>query len=288
MMGGSKLQLLKRALWPVLLLVTVLALVDRPLLLLLATVQGLTEFLPVSSTAHLLLVEHFFGSGGKETAYINLFLNIGSVFAILFFYRRTIGKLFCGFFRRSTAGGRLGRQLVLAFLPAALTGFFLDRFLENFFHGPAFLAATLALGSIYILLFEKFCKRGTRKLAELTNRQAFFIGLMQAVALLPGISRSLMTITAGLYIGLSAPAALEFSFLLGALTIGCANGYKILCGCITGFPELPTEHIPGAILLVFLLSLGTIHLFFGWLKRHRLTPFAIYRLLLASVILLWS
>ncbi len=198
--------------------------------LILGLVEGLTEYLPVSSTGHLLVVQRLLGIEASEAA--NAFAIViqgGAIAAVLLLYHRRVGQMFLGLAGREAAGRRLLVALVVAFLPAAAAGFAAEERIEQYLFGPWPVVAAWAVGGAFLIwIAPRIRQREGRPIEDVTWRIALIIGLAQCAALWPGVSRSLATILGGLAAGLSLAAAVEFSFLLGLLTLGAATAYKAL------------------------------------------------------------
>ena len=240
----------------------------------LGLVQGLTEFIPVSSSGHLILVREFFGVYGGSGLAIDAVLQLATALAIIIFFGQEIFK----FIRNQ----RLVLIILLATIPAGIMGFLLEQEMETIFRSSGLVAGMLIVGSVIMYLAEKYGKGGR----ELNFKNGFIIGLFQALALVPGISRSGATISGGLLNGLSREEAAKFSFLL-ALPIICGSGLKKLLDLsVSGaISSLGPELIVGA-LVAFLSGLVAIHVLIKYLKTHSLTVFIYYRLALAILILL--
>lgn len=252
----------------------------------LGLVQGLTEFLPVSSTAHLILAESFFkfqATGGL--AFYNLFLQSGSILAIALFYRRRIGSILGSLFRRSP-GQNFALNLGYALLPTAFFGLLLDGWLQRTCYSTRFIACTLFIGGLYLLFFEKLRRAKRWQLGDFNWRAGLFIGTMQSIALFPGVSRCLMTLTAGILSGLAIGDAIEFSFLLGGLTLFCATILKLTLSMPAALVGVDPCNLALGFLSAALFSLCTIGFFIGWLKKSPLKTLGAYRLLLA-LLLFW-
>lgn len=262
--------------------------------LVLGLVEGLTEYLPVSSTGHLLLAMRALGipAGDAADAYA-ICIQAGAIVAVLGLYRKRALEVLRGLVGRSPDGLRLARNLTLAFLPAALLGLLLQDAIRTRLFGLWPITVAWALGGVAILLLP----RGGRgrpegeglALAELTPARALLIGALQCLALWPGTSRSLVTILGGLLAGLGLRAAVEFSFLLGVLTLLAATLYEAWRG---GAAML--EHFGlGALLLGFAVAWAaaalSVRWLVTWLERHGLRLFGWYRVALASLValLLW-
>lgn len=205
---------------------------SMPQAALLGIVEGVTEYLPVSSTGHLTVVQDLLGlwatpeEKSASDAYA-ICIQAGAILAVLLIYRQRIKGMVRGIIGRDADGLRLFGALVVAFIPAAFFGLFLEALIKHYLYGIWPVAAAWLVGGIFILAV--LARRGTREgkpLEGLTWRAALLVGLAQVIALWPGVSRSLATIAAGLFVGLTLSAAVEFSFLLGLLTLGAATIYE--------------------------------------------------------------
>lgn len=257
--------------------------------LVLGLVEGLTEYLPVSSTGHLLLAMRALGipQGDAADAYA-ICIQGGAIAAVLGLYRARALEVCRGVLGRSPQGARLARNLVAAFLPAALVGLLLGGRIREHLFGLGPIALAWAVGGAAIL----FASRGGRDreggaaLEDLGLRQSLLVGVLQVLALWPGTSRSLVTILGGRLAGLSLRAAVEFSFLLGVVTLLAATGYEAWRG---GAAML--EHFgPVALILGFAVAWASavlsVRWLVTWLGRHGLAIFGWYRLALAGMVAL--
>ena len=254
----------------------------------LGVVEGLTEYLPVSSTGHLLVAGRLLGVDGTDAfdSYA-IAIQAGAILAVAGLYHRRIRSVFLGLVGRDDDGRRLAVNLVVAFVPAAVIGVVLEGPIKDRLFAPWAIGAAWAAGGVVILLTETF-RRGARfdgrSLEELTVRAAFAVGCCQTFALWPGTSRSLVTILAGLALGLSVTAAVELSFLLGLLTLGAATAYETL-----GNGSVMIETYGVARPLVGLLA-ATVSAFvavrwmIAWLQARGLAVFGWYRLGAAAVL----
>lgn len=205
--------------------------------LILGIIEGITEYLPISSTGHLLVAQQLMGigSGGQAAkAAADAFaicIQGGAILAVLGLYRERVLGVLRGMLGRDGDGLRLGMALIAGFLPAAVFGLIFDDWIEAKLFGLWPVIFAWVLGGLLILAAvwwrkKNPAKSGGRDLRELTWKLALIIGLLQCVAMWPGTSRSLMTIVGGLMVGLSVVAAVEFSFLLGVLTLTAATAKK--------------------------------------------------------------
>ncbi|MEP4078207.1 undecaprenyl-diphosphate phosphatase [Haloferula sp.] len=201
----------------------------------LGIVEGLTEYLPVSSTGHLIVVQRFMGIGleGKDKAAADCFaicIQAGAIMAVLGLYWPRVRQMLLGVIGKDSAGLRLAIALIAGFLPAAVIGLAANDWIEARLFGLKPVVGAWLVGGVAIIIVDRWMKRGGGskgvELAEITVKMALVIGFAQCVAMWPGTSRSLMTILGGLLIGLRLSAAVEFSFLLGVVTLGAATAKK--------------------------------------------------------------
>lgn len=254
--------------------------------------EGATEFLPISSTAHLILLNHYLGLDQLRDPHLkqvltslSVIVQLGAILAALVVFRKQVFKILKGFTGQDPQGLRLGTHLIYAFIPTGALGFVLEGFIETHLRNLETLMISLVLGAMLMLMVQAYYKKRTlfRSLYSLSAQEAVFIGLMQSFALCPGTSRSMMTIVAGLLLGLKASDAVIFSFLLGLLTISVAALYKMLsyASLLAGY-----WHLVGVTCLAaFMSALGVSYLFVGFFPRVGLRPFAYYRIFLAFLLL---
>jgi undecaprenyl-diphosphatase len=252
--------------------------------LLLGVIEGLTEFLPVSSTGHLLVAGRLLGLWADERAKAAadayaVCIQLGAILAVFVISFPWIRRMVRGLFGRDPGGLRLLGRLVLAFLPAALIGLaFEGRLKAYLFNVPAVAAAWVAGGLFILLALRKAGATAGRALEDLDWRTALWIGLAQVLAMWPGVSRSLATLGAGILLGLSVPAAVEFSFLLGLVTLGAATIYEgfsmgreivALFGWVTPLLGLAAAAVTGFLAVRWMVS---------YLNRKSPAVFGWYRL----------
>lgn len=205
--------------------------------LILGIIEGITEYLPVSSTGHLLVAQHIMGvgSGGElDKAAADAFaicIQGGAILAVAGLYWRRVWRMILGVLGRDVEGFKLAMLLVVGFLPAAVMGMLLNDWIEARLFGMWPIVSAWVVGGVLILAVSQRvrAREGSgMDLLQMTWKMAVIIGLLQCVAMWPGTSRSLMTILGGLLVGLSVRAAIEYSFLLGVLTLGAATVKKAL------------------------------------------------------------
>ena len=254
----------------------------------LALVQGLTEFLPVSSSAHLILVPVLTGWADQGLAF-DVAVHVGTLAAVLAYFRREVGRMVLAGLgslagRGMTPDARLGWQVVLATLPVVLAGFIFKDWIEANLRGPIVIAwATIVFG----LLLGWADRRGRREYDEyqLGWSTALIIGLSQVLALIPGTSRSGITITAGLALGLSRHGAARFSFLLAIPTI-LGSAVLLLQELLASTAPVDWLALGLGTILSFISALLCIHFFLRLLEHIGMLPFVVYRIVLGIGLLL--
>ncbi|MEY2806271.1 MAG: undecaprenyl-diphosphate phosphatase [Planctomycetia bacterium] len=253
--------------------------------LILGLVEGLTEYLPVSSTGHLLLAERLLGLEANEAnhAYA-IVIQAGAILAVLWACRPRVVQLL-GAARGDAAGRRLVANLAVAFVPAAAIGFLLDDWIEAQLFGMWPIATMWILGGIFILLVPRLRRGGAQGLGfdEIGARQALLIGLAQVVAMAPGTSRSLATISAALLVGLSGAAAVEFSFLLGVATLTAASAWTALKSH-EALAQIGLANIAIGLLVSYVAAWATVSFLLEWVRSRGLAMFGWYRLALGGLV----
>jgi len=260
----------------------------RPLeALLLGIVQGITEFLPISSSAHLALLEHYFKISEAGLSF-DILLHVGTLAALLAYFHKDWREMFHAFIfptRYNRPERYLLFYLILAVIPGAVAGILLQHKAETVFREPARIALLLGGVGLLLVLAEKLA-RHVRHLDQITFRDALLIGLSQALAIMPGVSRSGITMTTGLFLGLNRHSAAHFSFLLATPIIAGAGLHHIpkwLKDTSSG--ELTLLPAVLGFLAAVVSSYLTIKYLLKFLQRHTFIPFAIYRLAVSGLIL---
>ena len=254
--------------------------------IILGIVQGIAEFLPISSSAHLILVPYLLGWEAHSMAF-DIALHFGTLLAVLVIFFREWWDLFMGAVKKVTKGkqsfeNKMFWYLVIATIPGALLGVLLEDVVENVFRTKVWLIATsLAVMGILIFLGDKWADKHYKietDFKHISLKQAFIIGLSQALAIIPGFSRSGTTILSARLMGLSKSAATKFTFLLSVPIIAGAAILKI------GDLELTIETFVG-IFVSFIVGLFSIKFLLNYIKKHDFSVFAIYRVAFAIIIL---
>jgi undecaprenyl-diphosphatase len=256
-------------------------------IVILAIVQGLTEFLPISSSGHLVLVPYLFGWVDQGLAF-DVAVHVGSLAAVCIFFRKDIAALISGGVQVlggnvKTPESRLALAIVLGTVPAALAGLSFASWIEQNLRDPAVIVYTLSGYGILMALADRF-GRSEKSLFDVNFMSAFIIGCAQALALVPGTSRSGVTITAARLLGFERQDAARFSFLLSAPVILLAAGYKFVQMISSGV-MIEWGQLGLGALVACVIAYLSIEVFMRVVTRIGLAPFAIYRLLLAAYIL---
>lgn len=256
-------------------------------ILVLAVVQGLTEFLPISSSGHLILAPHLFGFRDQGLAF-DVAVHLGSLVAVLAFFRRDVLAIAAGWlkttFARHPAGqeSRLGWAIIIGTLPVVIVGLLLKSVVESELRAPWVIAATTIAFGLLLGVVDLRSKRH-RGLATLNWRDALMIGSAQVLALIPGTSRSGITMTAGLALGLDRESASRFSFLLAIPTI-LASSTLITLDLLNQTGPVDWNSLALGVVLSAGAAYLAIHLFLRFIERIGMWPFVIYRLFLGAAI----
>jgi undecaprenyl-diphosphatase len=271
---------------------------------LLGMVEGLTEFLPVSSTGHLILTSAWLGLNSEDPATkagvdaFEIVIQSGALLAVVGMYRETIGTMIQGLMGRSREGRTLFFQLLVAFLPAVIAGLLGAKWIKANLFGVWQVAFALAAGGLLMIGVESWRARGIRKeggsnaiglpLSSMTVRAALIIGLAQCLAMWPGTSRSMITMVAALLLGFSPVAAAEFSFLLALPTLGAATLHDVVK---EGGAILDVSGMVGLALgfaVSFIAAWLAVRAFLSYLTRHGMAVFGWYRIALAILVVVFS
>jgi len=254
----------------------------------LALMQGLTEFLPVSSSAHLILTPVFFGWQDQGLAF-DVAVHVGTLLAVMFYFRSELKVMSRDWFgsvsgKGSTPDSRLAWAVLLGTLPVGVVGLLCKDFIEESLRSPLVIAVAMIFFGALLWWADSVAKQ-KRDEYQLNWKDVLFIGLSQAMALIPGTSRSGATMTAALLMGLTREAAARFSFLLSIPVILLAGGLKTL-DLIESNVVVDWFALGAGIVLSALSAYLCIHLFLKWIQRMGLFPFVLYRFVLGGVLLL--
>ncbi len=260
---------------------------------LLGIVEGVTEFLPVSSTGHLILAGALLGYDDRQWATFDIVIQLGAILAIVVLYWRTFWTVLIGLARRTPGAWRFVRNILLAFLPAAVIGLALHKKIEVLLTKPIVVCWALILGGVAILVIERVVKPGqTHGIAEVPARTTVGIGLIQCLAMIPGVSRSGATILGALSLGVERRTAAEFSFFLAVPTMLGATVVELAKrpppaqapadAAIVGWPEIAIGFV-----VAFLVALVVVRAFVGFVSRRGFAPFAWYRIFAGAAAMTW-
>jgi undecaprenyl-diphosphatase len=267
--------------------------------LLLGALEGLTEFLPISSTGHLILLSAWLGHEDDASKTLDIVIQLGAILAVVVYYRARLAALLGGIVRRDTASVRLALAIAIAFMPAALVGLALHSLIKEWLFKVVPVGLALMVGGVLMIVVERSLLRKRARaavaeaasdedpLARVTPKRALIIGLAQCLSLWPGASRSMTSILGGQLAGLSTAAAAEFSFLLAIPTLGAAAAFDLVKGggALLARPG-GTVALAVGLLVSFVVALLVIAAFLRYLRRFGLAPFGVYRIIVGALILL--
>ena len=260
--------------------------------LIMGLVEGLTEYLPVSSTGHLIITQYLLGMEDSDAMKaFEICIQGGAILAVLGLYFQRVAAMVRGVLGKDRAGLSMLVNTIVAFLPAAVIGLLCNDYIKEYLFSAHVVMISWAVGGIVILLYVQARNRsgqgfGGRPLEELTWKGALGVGFMQCIAMCPGVSRSLMTMLGGLCVGLSVAAAVEFSFILGLVTLGaatCHDAVKYGANMVTDIGWGPM--LAGTV-MAWASAWAAVKWMVGYLNRHSLAIFGWYRLAAAAVMLL--
>jgi undecaprenyl-diphosphatase len=257
----------------------------------LGLVEGITEFLPISSTGHLLVASRIMGlpdsgAAGDALKSYEIAIQFGAILAVLLLYRRRVGVMLEGLVGRSKQGRELLIAVAMAFVPAAFVGLVSEKIIKDVLFGVGPVVIAWIVGGVAVIELSRrglVGPRGGRALDEITRRDAVVIGAAQVLALWPGTSRSLVTIVAALLLGLSMEAAVEFSFLLGFVTLGAATLYEFAKDGKLMIDSFGIAIPLLGLVVAFAAAAVSIKWMVGYLRRHDLAIFGWYRIVVAGL-----
>ncbi|MES3093572.1 undecaprenyl-diphosphate phosphatase [Sphingomonas aerolata] len=258
--------------------------------ILLGIVEGITEFLPVSSTGHLILATRLLGYDAGRWEVFNVVIQLGAILAIVVLYWRTFWAVGMGLIRREPKSWLFLRNLVVAFIPAAVIGLALHHYIEALLGNAEVVAIALVIGGFAILAVERFAPRSDISgVADIPLRTVVGIGLLQCLAMIPGVSRSGATILGALALGVERRTAAEFSFFLAIPTMLGASGLELMKNhaALTSGEGVGLLSIAIGALVSFVVALLVVKWFVGIVTKHGFVPFAWYRIAAGSAALVW-
>ena len=245
--------------------------------IILAIIEGITEYLPVSSTGHMIIASSFMGIDDQYfTKIFEINIQFGAILSVIVLYWKRFFQTFEFYYK-----------LLVAFLPAAVIGFFLNDYIDMLLENVVVVAIMLVLGGIVLIFIDKVFEERPQK-EEVSYPTALKIGFSQCIAMIPGVSRSAASIIGGMTQGLSRKSAAEFSFFLAVPTMFAASAYKMLKGYLDGALSFSKDEL--SLLLVgnivaFIVALAAIKFFIGFLQKYGFKVFGYYRIVLGLVIL---
>jgi undecaprenyl-diphosphatase len=251
----------------------------------LGLVEGVTEFIPVSSTGHLILASRWLGEAGEAAKTFDIFIQLGAILAVVWLYRARLARAILDA-RARPESRRFILNLVIAFLPAAIVGFLAHDWIKARLFTPTVVAAALVVGGLLILLIERLRPRErVATVDDVAPSTALGIGLTQVLSLIPGTSRSGATIMGGYALGLSRRAATEFSFFLSIPVMFAATLFDLVKsrGALTA-GDAPAFAV--GFIVAFVSALVVVKAFLGYVSHHSFAAFAWYRIALGALLLL--
>ena len=257
--------------------------------LLLGVVEGLTEFLPISSTGHLILVSDWLGLNDEKGKVFDIVIQLGAILAVCWEYRARFARAFSGL-ASDPVQQRFAANLAVAFLPAAIVGLAFQSQIKQFLFNPLSVAIALVVGAVVIFAVERWYERhGAPRVTSvdaMTWRDALNVGFAQCFSLIPGTSRSGATILGGMLFGLSRQAATEFSFFLAVPIMFAATGYQLVKyrGLFTADDLAP---FAVGFMVSFVAALVAVRALIRYVAHHDFRPFAWYRIALGAAVLGW-
>ena len=257
--------------------------------ILLGIVEGLTEFLPVSSTGHLILASELLGYDASVWAMFNVMIQLGAILAVVVLYWRTFWAVAMGLLRLDPVSIRFVRNLLVAFIPAVVIGLALHDYIDTLLGSPRVVAVALVVGGVAILVIERLIREQRfHGIADIPLVRVIGIGFIQCLAMVPGVSRSGATIMGALTLGVERRTAAEFSFFLAIPTMLGASTLELLKkGDQLTSAQVGWDSIALGFIVSFIVALLVIKWFVGLVSRHGFAPFAWYRIIAGIGALVW-
>ena len=263
--------------------------------IIIAIVEGLTEFLPVSSTGHMIITQNVLGV--ESTEFVKAFtviIQFGAILSVVCLYWKRFFRLNRKPAPANASGLKLFLhkfdfywKLLVAFIPAAVLGFLFSDTIDSMLDSVVIVAVMLVIGGVFMLYCDRIFSKGSDK-TELTEKRAFFIGLFQCIAMIPGVSRSMATIVGGMAQKLTRKDAAEFSFFLAVPTMFAATAYKMLKLFMDGGMEIIMNNLTALIIgnvVAFIVALLAIKFFISFVTKYGFKAFGWYRIIVGGVIL---
>jgi len=246
----------------------------------LGIVQGVSEFLPVSSTGHMILASHLMGL--THTEFLKSFeiaIQAGTILSVVVLYWRSL-----------LVDVEVMKRIIVAFIPTGVFGLTLYRLIKGYLLGSeTVVLSSLMLGGIFLVVFELWYREdegASGEIREISYKNALIIGLFQSIAMIPGVSRSASTIVGGLMLGLKRKTIVEFTFLLAVPTMLAATGYDLLKSG-SGFSAGQFQYLLAGFITAFIVAIASIKFLLAFIKTHTFIPFGLYRIALVVFWILW-
>ena len=259
--------------------------------IILGIVEGVTEFLPVSSTGHLVLANALLGYNDERWNAFNVIIQLGAILAIIVLYWRTFWAVLEGLIRGNPVSLRFVRNILIGFVPSAILGFLLINRIEALLLKPAVVAWAFILGGMAILVIEKMVKNTpVVGVADMPLKTVIGVGLIQCLSMIPGVSRSGATIMGGLSLGVERRTAAEFSFFLAIPTMLGATTLELLKHrdeIVAGASGVGFGTVAVGFVVSFVVALVVVRAFVHYISRHGFAPFAWYRIVAGVAALAW-
>ena len=256
-------------------------------IILLGIVEGVTEFIPVSSTGHLVLAGELLGFDSEAAGTFEIVIQLGAILSVIVLYWRRFTDVLAGLFRGDAQAVAFTRNVALGFLPSMVIGFFVYEYVKAMLEAPALVAWALILGGIAILVIERLVKVPHAASVEAMSwKTALGIGFIQCLSMIPGVSRSGATIMGALSLGVERKTAAEYSFFLAVPTMLAASAYDLFKSG-SGLDSDAWLTIAIGFVVSFIVALIVIRWFIGIVSRHGFAPFAWYRIIVGTVALVW-
>ncbi|MFQ5701890.1 MAG: undecaprenyl-diphosphate phosphatase [Acidobacteriota bacterium] len=254
--------------------------------ILLGLLEGVTEFLPISSTGHLIVGGHLLGFTGPVASSFEIFIQLGAILAVVWVYRRHLGSVAAGAFRRDPDpdAWRLLRNLAISFAPAGVVGLLFHGFIQEHLFGPLTVAGSLVVGGVAMIVIERARPEGgVDSIMRISWSMAFAVGCAQALALFPGVSRAAATIMGGMVSGLNRKTATEFSFYLAIPTMFAATLYDLLRSwSVLSVDELAPFAV--GFVMAFASALLAVRGLLRFISRHDFQAFGWYRIVFGGFV----
>jgi undecaprenyl-diphosphatase len=257
------------------------------LVIILGIVEGLTEYLPVSSTGHLILATELLGFKADQWALFNIAIQPGAILAIVVLYWRTFRDVLIGLWKREPSAFAFVRNLLVAFIPAVVLGLAIGDYIEMLLGNAVVVAWALIIGGFAILLIERWAKpTDSGGVANVTLPHSIGIGLIQCLAMIPGVSRSGATILGAMSMGVDRKTAAEFSFFLAVPTLTGATALQLYKHGSAMEPGMTGWILLGS-LVSFIVAVVVVKAFVAIIQRFGFAPFAWYRIIAGVAALIW-